>query len=208
MLLNKWNFGLHRFAARDESRYSIGVVRVVEDATISTDGHRLTRLTIPKAEAENFPQMEGINPAASVNGGVSLSVEDAKRIEKMLPKKSTIPILVNAALDPGEVKAETVKVGMTDLETPQVLSCQRQTGQFPNWEIVIPKDEPVLTIDLDAKLLGELLDYVAKFDDREHRVKLTLYNQDKAIRLDAHNDESGQDFMGLLMPLRRIGLDK
>src|SRR6185295_2662869 len=58
-------------------------------------GHQLTRVTTPKDHAENFPQIEGMQPATRDFKPFILDRASALEISKALPKKSTIPILEN-----------------------------------------------------------------------------------------------------------------
>jgi len=77
----------------------------------------------------------------------------------------------------------------------------KTTGQFtvPNHDVTIPKPEDqTATITVDAKRLIELLK--AAMEVTEHNknlVRLRFYKD--FIRIDAHRDVGGQEFLGLLM---------
>jgi hypothetical protein len=77
-------------------------------------------------------------------------------------------------------------------------------GRFPNWEIVIPKGKPKAEIALNAELLESLLAYIRQNGDKVPTVRLTVYDAQTAIRLDAKTAD-GQDVVALCMPMR---LDK
>jgi hypothetical protein len=77
----------------------------------------------------------------------------------------------------------------------------KTTGQYtvPNHDVTIPKPEDqTATITVDAARLIELLK--AAMEVTEHNknlVRLRFYKD--FIRIDAHRDVGGQEFMGLLM---------
>jgi hypothetical protein len=39
-------------------------------------------------------------------------------------------------------------------------------------------------------------------DERSHAIRLTVYSAEDAVRIDAKGSDSGQEFNGLLMPMR------
>ena len=109
-----------------------------------------------------------------------------------------------------------------DYETAKKLACDMEradnvtmpeglpaktTGQYtvPNHDITIPKPEDqTATLTVDAGRLIELLK--AAMEVTEHNknlVRLRFYND--FIRIDAHRDTGGQEFMGLLMGTKYNG---
>jgi hypothetical protein len=90
--------------------------------------------------------------------------------------------------------------GVGQIEMPDGLPA-KTTGQYtvPNHDVTIPKPEDqTATITVDAARLIELLK--AAMEVTEHNknlVRLRFYKD--FIRIDAHRDVGGQEFMGLLM---------
>jgi hypothetical protein len=77
----------------------------------------------------------------------------------------------------------------------------KTTGQHtvPNHDVSIPKPEDqTATITVDASRLVELLKAAMEVTEHnKHLVRLRFYNN--FIRVDAHRDVGGQEFLGLLM---------
>ena len=96
-MLNRHNLNIARLAAKDESRYMVTGVRVSPSETIATDGRQLTRVTTPKFKADDFPVKDGFKPTTTFEPFI-LPAQSALAIAKALPKKSTLPILLNAAI--------------------------------------------------------------------------------------------------------------
>jgi len=96
--------------------------------------------------------------------------------------------------------------GQGQIEMPEGLPA-KTTGQFtvPNHDITIPKPEDqTATITVDAKRLIELLKAAMEVTEHnKHLVRLRFYKN--FIRIDAHRDVGGQEFMGLLMCTNYIG---
>jgi hypothetical protein len=77
----------------------------------------------------------------------------------------------------------------------------KTTGQYtvPNHDVTIPRPEDqTATITVDAERLVELLKAAMEVTEHnKHLVRLRFYKD--FIRIDAHRDVGGQEFMGLLM---------
>jgi DNA polymerase III sliding clamp (beta) subunit (PCNA family) len=179
---------------------------VTDKETVVTDGYILCRVSHPKGGAtvkpETFPVVEGFAPGDEFKR-VLLHAADAKEIARAIPKKTTIPVLKHAALS---ITGDKIQVAVTDLDTPRVFTPRSVTGQFPNWECVIPKQPPAFEITVDAHLLLQLARYAAEFCPGDAApVRLQFQDADSAVRLDACNNETGQGMTALLMPLRGGG---
>jgi len=95
--------------------------------------------------------------------------------------------------------AKTVS-GKGQIEMPEGLPA-KTTGQYtvPNHDVTIPKPEDqTATITVDAARLVELLKAAMEVTEHnKHLVRLRFYKD--FIRIDAHRDVGGQEFLGLLM---------
>ena len=96
--------------------------------------------------------------------------------------------------------------GNGQIEMPEGLLA-KTTGQYtvPNYDVTIPKPEDqTATITVDASRLIEMLK--AAMEVTEHSkslVRLRFYKD--FVRIDAHRDTGGQEFLGLLMGLNYNG---
>ena len=209
-MLNKHNLAVHQFANREEWRYGNSCIHVTPKETIATDGTVLVRVSTPELDPKSFPQVDGIT-ASTTFKPFNLPVDAAKAIEKSIPKKCSIPILSNVMIDgkatdakPKDGMPDCAVLAVSDLENPQVFRPKKDDGKFPNWQTATPKREDAkFAICLDARLLAKLAQFAAKFaNDRTRELRIRFYADDKPIRLDARS-EDGQEWTGVLMPLRR-----
>jgi DNA polymerase III sliding clamp (beta) subunit (PCNA family) len=208
MLLNKHNLAVSQFVSKEESRYTLKAIQVCEEGTIATDGHRLVKVSLPKLASKNhFPSIDGFTISSGTYDFL-LSKDAINKIEKAIPKESTIPALSHVAV--GEkTDGDTLSLAVTDLDTAQVFKPRKMTGQFPNWKAVIPQSEPIFEIEVDAEYLAEMAKAAAQFtDDKQHHaVRLRFYKKFGApIVFEAVRENTEQTFLGLLMPLD-AGLD-
>ena len=103
MLLNRSILNLAKLASKEASRYTLQAIAVEKDQAVVTDGHILVTVgnTSPAAD-DSFPQVAGLEHKTFSEGpmieNVLVSRETALAALKALPKKSTIPVLANAAM--------------------------------------------------------------------------------------------------------------
>lgn len=205
-MLNKHNLRVARFASKESSRYTLQAILVEPSATVATDGHTLVWVSTPTDKPEDFPVVDGAPKPTREFAPFLLALDAAAAIEKALPRKSTIPVLMNAAIstEPNGDGASRPVITVTDLETPQVFRPGKVDGRFPQYENVMPKEDakPVFTIELDAAKLEALSKAFREFthesNPQHHTVRIEFYGADKAVRFDANN--CGQGMTGLLMP--------
>jgi DNA polymerase III sliding clamp (beta) subunit (PCNA family) len=203
-LLNKLNFLVAPFASKEDSRYTLKAVHVTPEYTEATDGHRLVRITTPKDSASEFPRVPGFTPNGSPKSFL-LPVDAAKTIQKAVPK-THIPVVNHAAITGTGDENKPVAIAVTDLDNPQVFQPRPVTGQYPNTDIVIPKDDAaaVFQFTVRADYLAELCKAIQDFaGDGKYRpgiATLTFYGPSKAVRLDARNENTDQNLIAILMP--------
>src|SRR3989441_4650255 len=168
-MISKTGFAI----ANEESRYTLnGALMVLKPESltmVATDGHRLAHI---ERSGEKFDGVSG-------------------ELKTLVPKK---------AMD--ELKS---LVDSTDLETiefakdestlffrigPRLLTSRQLTGQFPNYEAVLPKDN-TKSIALHREDLGAAIARVAQFaDERSRAVRLKLENGE--LKLSASSTEAGE----------------
>jgi len=159
--------------ANEESRYTLnGALMVLKPESITmvaTDGHRLAHVE------RNGEKFEGVSG----------------ELKTLVPKK---------AMD--ELKS---LVDATDIETiefakdestlffrigPRLLTSRQLTGQFPNFEAVLPKDNN-RSVTLHGEDLAAAISRVAQFaDERSRAVRLKLEKGE--LKLSASSTETGE----------------
>lgn len=201
-MLNKWNFEVARFASKDTSRYTFNAILVTDKATIATNGEYLMWVsTPPEMKANDFPAIDHAPAAQDTWKPFLLATDDAVKIAKAIPKKSTIPILSTAAV---AVKDDQPIIMATDLQCPQVFRPRVPTGTFPNTDAVMPKKAPVVRVCVDAIKLERIAKFAAEFAKGrvEAPLYMSIYGDGEAIRFDMGNDNTNQGATALLMPMR------
>ena len=118
---------------------------------------------------------------------------------KGVPRRPVKPVLGTVAAVLGKDQATLVS---TDLENANVQSPRLVEGRWPNTDQVFPKGKPRFTINVDAKLLIDLLQVAMAFSSQDHNNKVTMEfhdrNQPFAVRT---KSDEGQEFSGLIVPL-------
>lgn len=201
-LYNRHNFGIVKFAAKDESRWAISGVYVEPGKTVATDGHRMAVVTAPNhsAKISEFPEVPGVKIKALETPGI-LPADVAAKLAKEIPTREAVPVLNNAA----PIETEAGKMGFvhTDLQSSHPTIAETVKGTFPNYESVFPTKNPKMRIGFNVKYMLEICQFLSKFvDARKQDVVLSLYTEAQAFKLEGHNPETGQDATFLLMPLR------
>jgi DNA polymerase-3 subunit beta len=173
--------------ANEESRYTLnGALMVLKPESITmvaTDGHRLAHI---ERSGKRFEGVSG-------------------EMKTLIPKK---------AMD--ELKS---LVDSTDIETiefakdestlffrigPRLLTSRQLTGQFPNYEAVLPKDNNKL-VSLNGDDFNAAIQRVAQFsDERSRAVRLRLEKGE--LKLSASSTETGESEDSIETPFNGDGL--
>jgi hypothetical protein len=198
MLLNRSVLNLAKLASKEASRYSLQAIAIEKDQAIVTDGHIMVKVQSAPVADDLFPAVAGLEHRTFQNGDQVLVHRDAALAAlKAIPKKTTIPVLCNAAM------GTDGKLYTTDLENVGQFK-HEVTGQFPRWRDVMPKaDAPVTaTIAFNARKMIQLCQYMVENGDaRQPKVKLTVYDAQSAMKLEGKTAD-GQDVIMILMPVR------
>ncbi len=159
--------------ANEESRYTLnGALMLLKPESITmvaTDGHRLAHI---ERSGEKFPGVSG-------------------EMKTLIPKKAMDEL--KSLLD--STDAETIDFAKDESTLyfrigARLLTSRQLTGQFPNFEAVLPKDNSK-SITLNADDFGAAISRVAQFaDERSRAVRLKL---DKGeLKLSASSTETGE----------------
>ncbi|MGA2966050.1 MAG: DNA polymerase III subunit beta [Terriglobales bacterium] len=158
--------------ASEESRYTLnGALMVLKPESITmvaTDGHRLAHV---ERTGEKFEGVSG-------------------ELKTLIPKKAMDELKTLLDSD-----VETVDFAKDDSTLffrvgPRLLTSRQLTGQFPNYEAVLPKDISK-SIALHGEELGAAIARVAQFaDERSRAVRLRLEKGE--LKLSASSTELGE----------------
>jgi DNA polymerase-3 subunit beta len=160
--------------ANEESRYTLnGALMVLKPESITmvaTDGHRLSHIERP---GEKFEGVSG-------------------EMKTLIPKKcmDELKSLLDSTDD-----VETIDFAKDDSTLyfrigPRLLTSRQLTGQFPNFEAVLPKDNSK-SITLHGDEFGQAISRVAQFaDERSRAVRIKLEKGE--LKLSASSTETGE----------------
>ena len=160
--------------ANEESRYTLnGALMVLKPESITmvaTDGHRLAHV---ERANERFDGVSG-------------------EMKTLVPKKAMdeLRTLVDAAEDVETIEFAKDESTLFFRIGPRLLTSRQLTGQFPNYEAVLPKDNSK-SIVLHGDDLGAAIARVAQFaDERSRAVRLKLEKGE--LKLSASSTEMGE----------------
>jgi DNA polymerase-3 subunit beta len=161
--------------ANEESRYTLnGALMVLKPESITmvaTDGHRLAHV---ERGGEKFEGVSG-------------------ELKTLVPKKAMDEL--KALVDSAPSDVETIEFAKDDSTLffrigTRLLTSRQLTGQFPNFEAVLPKDNSK-SILLHGDDLGSAIARVAQFaDERSRAVRLKLEKGE--LKLSASSAETGE----------------
>ena len=159
--------------ANEESRYTLnGALMVLKPESITmvaTDGHRLAHVERP---GEKFEGVSG-------------------EMKTLVPKKAMNEIRV--LLDSTDVDfVEFAKDESTLFFRigPRLLTSRQLTGQFPNYEAVLPKDN-TKTVTVRAEDLSAAIQRVAQFaDERSGAIRMRLEKNE--LKISSSSTDSGE----------------
>ena len=159
--------------ANEESRYTLnGALMVLKPESITmvaTDGHRLAHI---ERAGEKFEGVSG-------------------EMKTLVPKKAMDEL--KSLLD--STDAETIDFAKDESTLyfrvgPRLLTSRQLTGQFPNYEAVLPK-EITKSVSVQGGDLGAAISRVAQFaDERSRAVRLRLEKGE--LKLSASSTETGE----------------
>jgi hypothetical protein len=166
----------------------------------ATNGRILARVkgAMP-FDPQDYPDVPALQSAPQGETVGTIPAEVWSKAFKGVPKRPVKPVLGTVAAVLGKDQATLVS---TDLENANVQSPRLVEGRWPNSDQVFPKGKPRFTLNVDAKLLIDLLQVAMAFSSQDHNHKVTMEfhdrNQPFAIRT---KSDDGQEFSGLIVPL-------
>jgi len=199
MLLNKHNLNIHKFCAKDMTRYALRALLVTKNETVATDGHRMVRITTPKTNESLFPSVPDFK-ADDIEGNLLLHADTAKELVASIPKKKNKDVPVLSTVRIGQENGSLRSVA-TDLDITHLVQGKKVDGNFPSWRAVIPVKKPTFEIHVSAQYLAELCSFAADVSESGF-IRMQFFGADQAMRIDAENITDGQGMTAILMPAR------
>ncbi len=171
-MISKTGFAI----ASEESRYTLnGALMVLKPESmtmVATDGHRLAHI---ERSGEKFEGVSG-------------------EMKTLIPKKAMDELKSLLDAHAGD-EVETIDFAKDESTLffrvgPRLLTSRQLTGQFPNYEAVLPKDISK-SIALHGEELGAAIARVAQFaDERSRAVRLRLEKGE--LKISASSTETGE----------------
>ena len=170
----------------DNKRFTInGILLLIEDSTlkmVSTDGHRLCffRMATGLGNSENLRCLIPIKAVRELKSILADEIRINPKVEIKIRKGNQLEF---------EIGNKT-------------MTAREITGNFPNWEMVIPKDFEYFA-EINAKEFGEALNRVGVMaDDTHRRIEFTFY-PDK-VSLLSESPETGHSIEELNCTFQKL----
>ena len=159
--------------SNEESRYTLNgallILKAESLAMVATDGHRLSFVEKPNET------LEGIS--------------GEKRV--LIPRKALQELQVLLA------NTDAEKLDFADDEHTlffrighRTLSSRKLTGQFPNFEAVMPRDNTKFAVIRSSELAAAIQSVAQFADERSGAIRLRL--EDNELKISANSNESGE----------------
>jgi DNA polymerase-3 subunit beta len=165
--------------SNEESRYTLNgallVLKAESMAMVATDGHRLAHIEKTGEPIEGISgEKKTLIPRKALHELIGL-------LANMEPNKDKAPQFIEFADDDQTL---FFKVG------GRVLTSRKLTGQFPNYEAVLPRDNNKFVIVRSEDLMASL-QRVAQFaDERSGAIKIRL--EQNELKLSAQSTDAGE----------------
>ena len=196
-MLNKYNLQIASLLEKEDD-FTLNVqhiIKVTKDKTIATDRRLLIEVTRPNLFYDEFPET---GHECKQDRDFYLTKNEIAKIQKLIPKAKGFPILENIMVS--QKKEKTILV-TTDLVNTFTMSVKDRDIKYPKTDEIYPKESPVATFIVNAKLLKEIATQVEKFSDAEKKpIAISVYQNEfqKFIKFEAVNNITDQRMKGLL----------
>ena len=157
---------------QEESRYTLSGAKFIYDKTgakmVTTDGHRMAYIA---------------RQDLGKNGS-------GETIDALIPRKTLAELTKLTASTEGEISLGADENHIYFEVGPRLLISRMLSGQFPNWEMVMPKNSDKSVI-FDGTQLNQAIRRVALMaDDRSHAIRFHLVSNQ--LQITSQNAEEGE----------------
>jgi len=173
-MLNKYNLQIASLLEKEgnciSNDFDISqVIKVTKEKTIATERHLLIEITRPNLSYKEYPET---GHEYKQDKDFYLTKNEVAKIQKLIPKNSPFPIIENIMVSQKKDKTTLVT---TDLVNTFTMSVKDRDIKYPKTDEIYPKENPVATFIVNAKLLKEIATQVEKFSDAEKNQLLFLF---------------------------------
>lgn len=191
------------FASKEPTRPMLNGVLVMADGSVTaTDGHRLINVPgLPDMAAQlaDYPAARWALGDGDEIKGIIVPTWAALEAAKAAPKRPRVPLFGMVLV---QRFGEWVHLRSTDLDRDSETRARLVEGPYPNWEQVMPKAEPTLSIGFDGDKLADAGKVAARLGSGVTRqIRWDFGTPLGAARFSVEM-EDGRVARGLLMPLR------
>jgi len=219
-LFNKKQLEHIKLASKDETRQVLCGLRIEGDSTVSTDGHRLMKVTWNKPrDIEDWPA-NGIKWTKKDKPFI-LPRSTVEKALRNIPKRPAYPILENVAIglkDTNGKGPDKFVVQTSDLENTDNVEGKTVEGKYPDYKQIMPDyenliQEPLslevnpnpapqyIKVGLNARYLKEICTQLEKYKDRSHMITLHVKEADSPVCITA-DDGEGTEAVAVVMPMK------
>lgn len=199
-MLNKHNLDIAVIAGK--SKWGDNGLFVAKDRTVANDGRRLVEITRPtKLDGEefnpdDFPVIPNFEPKQDHD--FIIPTMEALKVAKQIPKgKRTKAILKNAVIE----QNGRVRIASTDLGSAIITDINPIEGKYPEYQQVIPQGKLKHRVGVNPKYLMEICQLADKFQSEYYKIMVLEFNDNGGIKLTTKNDDTGQEFTAIVMPM-------
>jgi DNA polymerase-3 subunit beta len=184
-LINRTVFAI----SNEESRYTLNgallVIKAESLAMVATDGHRLAYVEKPNEILEGISGEKRVliprKALQELQQLLTSAEADRDAEQKREPKTKFPPLLVEFAADEHTL---FFRVGH------RTLSTRKLSGQFPNFEAVMPRDNNKFAV-VSSSELASAIQRVAQFaDERSGAIRIRLESNE--LKISSSSTESGE----------------
>ena len=204
-LLNRFNFLIHTFCAKSDTKPEINGVFVSSKETCATNSFKIIKVDTPKnLNSNDYPEIPNRPKPISNFKSFILPKEKAKDVLNIFnsqKKSETLPILDNAVVVRND--KDNVEIGKTDLESFNSISSRKIIGEYPKYNDLFVERGKFVEISVNPKFLKEIADFYVSFVDtpvREVKIKVPL-KENSPIRFEGKR-ENKQEAKAVLMPIQ------
>ena len=175
MLINQKLLAARHALSTDPARYNLNGLHFRDRENVTaTDGHRAIRIHLPALSTKEFPDVAGAVITDDPIKPFIMPGDTVQKIRKAIPKRSSMPILCNAAIDRSVDSNGEMQVITTDLESTEVIRFRPIDGTFPDVDAVDPdvgaNGDPLVRIGINAAYLKDAAAAIQEFTGNRNAV--------------------------------------
>lgn len=178
----------------NETNPVLKYIKIEEKQSIAANGNLLGIVSNPADNDAEYPLINGKETLKETY----ISAKTAKNFKMLKSKNRRYEKVV--LLKKEEIN-NAITLFNTNLDSAQSVDEVLDIQSYPEYQKIIPTEEPIVEIEFDIRELKKMVDYLAKFDTREWPIaKLSLYGTEKPMKLECTIPDV-KNFTGLIMPL-------